>query len=345
MPIDKQGSVFISCGQSSLDEINLGQKIASVVNSETLFGGYFAQDQASLEGLSRSVFGALKTCVGFVAVMHNRGKVTALDGEHNRGSVWVEQEIAIAAFLQQAYGRVLPVVIYTQAGIKLEGLRTHIQLNPIVFKTESDVLMDFTARLKDGRFSPVALQDIQETTRSNPQPHLEFTGLSVRRLHFGTCVDGIHDPTNETQLDESVKCITVGFTNLAIGLGSKRAAKVIARVRFYSGDWSRSLDIVTGVWLNSAGPRVAIDIGSTESLVLMVIEDTPTAIRDLRSGGWIKQYLEYQGVSWSSWVRIKLTDQVSGTVTTLTLKIWKDRTNRWCHAPASPPEHIENQPW
>src|ERR1017187_6597923 len=65
---EKQGLVFISCGQFTPHEIKLGQDLAAAVNELTEFEGYFAQNQTSLEGLSRNIFGALNRCAAFVAV-------------------------------------------------------------------------------------------------------------------------------------------------------------------------------------------------------------------------------------------------------------------------------------
>jgi hypothetical protein len=66
---------------------------------------YFAEQQNTLEGLTSNILSSLERCVGFVAVAHHRGKVTRPDGEIVRASVWVEQEIAIAAFIQHALKR------------------------------------------------------------------------------------------------------------------------------------------------------------------------------------------------------------------------------------------------
>src|SRR5690242_13573139 len=99
------GTVFISCGQFRKEEIALGEDLANAVSELTPFKGYFAQQQKTLDGLSRHIFHALNDACGFVAVMHHRGTVKTLDSEHLRASVWVEQEIAIAAFLRQALDR------------------------------------------------------------------------------------------------------------------------------------------------------------------------------------------------------------------------------------------------
>jgi hypothetical protein len=52
--------------------------------------------------------------------------VQTLEGKHTRTSVWVEQEMAIAAFLQQAQARRLEVAVYIQKGVKREGVRDQL---------------------------------------------------------------------------------------------------------------------------------------------------------------------------------------------------------------------------
>jgi hypothetical protein len=152
---EKEGLVFISCGQFTEEERALGRALTQLVDELTPFDGYFAENQTSLEGLSHNIFGALNRCCGFVAVMHHRGNVKTLHGQHIRASVWVEQEVAIAAFLKQAQNRNLAVAFYTQRDIRREGVREQLHLNPVEFDTDDEVLRDFKARLLDGRFRPV----------------------------------------------------------------------------------------------------------------------------------------------------------------------------------------------
>ena len=106
-----QHLVFVSCGQFTDEEIQLGKEIAKMVRQLTGYEGYFAENQNSLQGLSQHIFGALNRAAGLIAVMHHRGRVETPSGTHIRGSVWVEQEIAIAAFLAHIQGRELPVLI------------------------------------------------------------------------------------------------------------------------------------------------------------------------------------------------------------------------------------------
>ncbi len=145
--------MFISCGQCNDDEVQLGQNLADAVSTLTSAYGYFAQNQTSLEGLSRHIFGAIDRCVGFVAVMHHRGLVKSLDSEHTRASVWIEQELAIAAFLTQIRQETFPVMLYVQKGIKIEGVRAQVLSNPQEFEKSGEVLSHFRESLQTRRFA------------------------------------------------------------------------------------------------------------------------------------------------------------------------------------------------
>lgn len=152
---DEPPLVFISCGQYTTEEIEIGKTLAKMVDDKLApCRGYFAQNQTSLDGLSRNIFGALHRCVGFIAVMHHRGAVATLYDTHTRASVWIEQELAIAAFLTQAQQRPLAVAAYIQKGIKREGVREQLHLNPMEFEIADDILRDLEARITNGSFRP-----------------------------------------------------------------------------------------------------------------------------------------------------------------------------------------------
>ncbi len=136
---NQKNTVFISCGQQTEDEKQLGTSIQELVRELTPFKPYFAEFQTSLEGLSKNIFRALNQSVGLIAVMHQRGRVNPPDNTF-RASVWVEQEIAIAAFLHSALGKHIHVAAYMQPDIALEGVRQQLHLNPKVFHSNTDVL-------------------------------------------------------------------------------------------------------------------------------------------------------------------------------------------------------------
>jgi hypothetical protein len=137
----KQQTVFISCGQFTADEKQLGAAICELVEELTAFKPYFAEYQTSLEGLTENILGALNESIGLIAILHPRGTVTYGDGGSQiRGSVWVEQEIAIAAFISQIVGRNLQTAAFVHESVGLEGMRAQLLLNPRKFKSNNDVL-------------------------------------------------------------------------------------------------------------------------------------------------------------------------------------------------------------
>lgn len=144
--------VFISCGQVTPAELQLGNSVSDLVRRLTPYEPYFAQNQSSLEGLSRNILDALNDAVGLIAIMHARGKVVSFDGkEHTRASVWIEQEIAIAAFVTQALKRPIHVKAYIHADIKREGMRDQLHLNPIAFSQNEEILRDLETVLPEWR--------------------------------------------------------------------------------------------------------------------------------------------------------------------------------------------------
>ena len=72
--------VFISCGQVTEAERQLGSSVSGLVRDLTPYQPYFAQNQSSLEGLTKNILEALSRAVGLIAIMHPRGKVVSLGG-------------------------------------------------------------------------------------------------------------------------------------------------------------------------------------------------------------------------------------------------------------------------
>src|SRR5690349_13622215 len=93
--------VFVSCGQVTESEKRLGKTICELVRKAGL-EPFLAENQSDFHGLNENILGALNDAQGLIFVMHPRGIVTDHSGATwSRGSVWIEQEIAIAAFIQQ----------------------------------------------------------------------------------------------------------------------------------------------------------------------------------------------------------------------------------------------------
>jgi hypothetical protein len=149
--------VFVSCGQVTEAEKDLGRSIVALVQETRGLRAYFAQEVSSLEALSSSIFSNLEKASALVTVMHRRGTVTGRprDDEKIRASVWIEQEIAIAAFLSHTRGSKIEIAAYCQKGIALEGVRQHVIANAFEFETEDQILADLKLKLAKWDLRPV----------------------------------------------------------------------------------------------------------------------------------------------------------------------------------------------
>jgi hypothetical protein len=135
--------IFISCGQLTVEEKNLGQEILILTNR--YMDGFFAEHAHDAADLNRAVFRELQNCDGFVAIMQKRGEVgypgSSAPAAHSRASVWIQQEIAILHYRSFLVGKTIPMRLYLETGIKHEGLTKYSMINPIEF-TETPTILD-----------------------------------------------------------------------------------------------------------------------------------------------------------------------------------------------------------
>jgi len=92
--------IFVSCGQVTEEEKQLGTAVKNLIDSMEGFQAYFAEEVHDLTALGHHIFDALFRCSGAISFLQKRGSVTGISGEDwgVRSSVWVNQEIAILAF-------------------------------------------------------------------------------------------------------------------------------------------------------------------------------------------------------------------------------------------------------
>jgi len=143
-----RGTIFISCGQSTAAEKALGKQIVEMVRAQTDLEPFFAEEVQDLNGLDANILDALRSCAGFITILHPRGEIGRPDGSVLvRESVWIEQEIAIATYIQRHEKRALPIIAFKHRLVGREGIRDLLHLNPIEFTDESEVLEELPRRL------------------------------------------------------------------------------------------------------------------------------------------------------------------------------------------------------
>lgn len=140
-----KNKIFISCGQRTSEEKSLGQEIQALVKELTPFEPYFAEYQTTLDGLTKNIFNELYDAIGFISIMHRRGALES--SKKSIAYVWVEQEIAIAAFIQGTLNKEIHVLALTEPGIEIEGVRAQLLLNPVEFSTNEEALMHVRSKL------------------------------------------------------------------------------------------------------------------------------------------------------------------------------------------------------
>ena len=171
--------IFISCGQYSDTEKRLGKQIAELVRA-TGFQPFLADEVQDLNGLDDNILRALSECAAFITILHPRGKITRPDGTIlNRASVWIEQEIAIATYIQHVEKRSIPIIAFRHVSVGREGIRDLLHINPIEFTEESEVLAELPKRLGEllKNLSPEAIQ-----LQLNAEPSPRQDGHVIRKL-------------------------------------------------------------------------------------------------------------------------------------------------------------------
>lgn len=120
---------------------------------------YFAENQNSLEAFTTNILGSLDNAVGLIAIMHPRGVVTFPDNHQEvRGSVWIEQEIAIAAYITQILKRPLNIAPYIHRSVRREGMRDQLLLNAVPFVDDSEILIHLRDVLPSWKDLPASLK-------------------------------------------------------------------------------------------------------------------------------------------------------------------------------------------
>jgi hypothetical protein len=175
--------IFISCGQYRPEEKKLGRDIVRLVNGIPGMEAYFADEVQDLTGLDSNMLRKLRECSGFITVMHPRGNIARPDGpDLTRASVWIEQEIAIVTYIGQTEKRPLRVIAFRHSSVGLEGLRQVIQLNPIEFTQDKEVLEKLAGLLEFWKTMAPA-DDIRLEVKSTT-PIRQHNGYAIRQLLF-----------------------------------------------------------------------------------------------------------------------------------------------------------------
>jgi len=146
--------IFVSCGQQTEEEKRIGAFVKKLVDSKQGFKAYFAEYVHSLDTLAKNIFEGLRICSGLISFMHERGLVITNGNKEwgYRSSVWVNQEIAILAYRCQLEGVEIPILVFKDEKVRLEGAMTSLIVNPKPIKKESEIITQIESWLASTEF-------------------------------------------------------------------------------------------------------------------------------------------------------------------------------------------------
>lgn len=226
----RNARVFISCGQRDEQEKTIGLAIANFFREKN-FETYFAESVHSPETLTENIFKFPNQSEYFVYIDFKRDKLEG-KGEY-RGSLFVNQEIAIATFLG------LEGIGFRQEDTLREGIEGYHIYNAFPFKSAEDITRKLEKETKDWdvnsvnelslSFIPAAVtRDIGlKLDDSNIKPsdwyHLEVRNRNKKK-HAFSCLGY---PTKIKNLDTNEEDESVSNELLWSGIGDF-AANIMA---------------------------------------------------------------------------------------------------------------------
>lgn len=251
--------IFVSCGQATKPEKDLGVRVKAKVDATPGFEAYFAETVHDLDTLARNIFDALRRCAGAVVVLHGRGMVTSPEGKEwgCRSSVWINQELAILAYRQFFESQRIPVLAFADPEVKLEGAMTSLIVNPSPLDSAGSVLPAVELWLAESRFGGVSDEAFQRKWTQLSEPAREVVagllaegGYCVKETAVRHAVMRLFN-TDRNRVSDNVRNAKLKFINTDL-------VKLIPNS--HSGDelsvhptWEFYLRRETNKWLDSRG--------------------------------------------------------------------------------------------
>jgi hypothetical protein len=229
--------VFISCGQrDDLGEIATAEAIATALKNEG-FDPYIAIRQQTLRGLKENIFEKLADAEYFLFIDFRREQLVGVEPANCRGSVFTQQELAIAAYLDTE-----PLMFQEEGVRPREGILAALQANCLSFADRASLPTQVINEGKQRGWNPnwqnsLALEGDDpalqvDALRLPENIGARFFHIRVRNNHrhktarnaFGYLVEAVNLNTAAPVPFESVEFKWAGYTepNATIAPGKYR---------------------------------------------------------------------------------------------------------------------------
>jgi len=151
----RKAKVFISCGQRDDREKQIGAAVERYFKDERHFDTFLAAETHSPEALTECIFRQLEESEYFIFIDPKR---EGIGPKRHRGSLFVNQEIALASYLK------IPSLGFSEAGVSREGIAGYQILNPIPFSNKEDILAHLAE--KTSKWDPTSVNELWLSTGS-----------------------------------------------------------------------------------------------------------------------------------------------------------------------------------
>lgn len=151
----RKAKVFISCGQRDEREKEIGIEIDKYFKETRHFDTFLAAETHSNEALTECIFRQLEESEYFIFIDPKREEI----GQGLwRGSLFVNQEIALASYLE------IPSLGFSEEGVSREGIAGFQILNPIPFSNKEDILGHLEEKTRE--WDPASVNELWLSTGS-----------------------------------------------------------------------------------------------------------------------------------------------------------------------------------
>ena len=168
----RRARVFISCGQRTNREITIGKSVEDYF-IERGFNTYFAERVHSSDALTENIFRALRNSEYFLFIDFRREKIEE-DEDQYRGSLFVNQEIAIATFLG------LTGVGFCENLIKREGILEYHIYNEHYFEDGTEIINKLKELTKD--WDPTSVNELEIQPIVTTTKDIQVSDLPLKPL-------------------------------------------------------------------------------------------------------------------------------------------------------------------
>jgi hypothetical protein len=209
--------VFLSCGQRKNDEeARVAERVRNAI-AACGFECYMAIAANSPRSLRENIFKELEIADYFVFIDFKRER---LDGGASRGSLFVNQELGIASFLE------IPLIGFQEVGVKdLDGMLGAIQANAVHFSDREQLHIIVATRLQEKLASSewttqtrncltLCLPEFVDSIDANTRTMSRYFQIRVNNNHARKPALGCFvylESIEDLQLDQRVDVETVEF--------------------------------------------------------------------------------------------------------------------------------------